>query len=190
MPEPSQERGIKMASLPEALDAALRARYMPTELKRPVTHRQGLTARLNAIERQFPTKKAMAAALGVGPQALRRWRAGTQKPSTATQRKIERTYNRLVTLPKMRARLKSLPAPNSVTVSAEINWNGYKNRQAHRSTTLGHMRGVMVRVIRAWAGAGPQAAAQAFEQGAAAVHNTPSIKFEGDDVDVSIPWES
>src|SRR4051812_46128687 len=177
-----------MTNLPDALDAALRARYMPTEIRRPITHRQGLTARLNAIQKQFPTQKALAAAIGIGPQALRRYRAGTQKPSAATLRKIEGAHNRLVTLPKTRKRLASLPAPNSVTVTAVINWNGYKNRQEHRSTTLGGMRGVMARVIKAWAAAGPDAAAQVFERGAAAVHNTPSVKFEGDDVDVSIPW--
>lgn len=179
-----------MAQLSEALDDALRARYMPRGLRRPVSHRQGLNAHLNALQKQFPTQKALAAALGVGPQAIRRWRAGTQKPSAAAQRKIEAAYVRQITLPEMRKRIKNMPVPNSVTVSAVINWNGYKNRQEHRSTTLGGMRGVMARVIRAWAAAGPQAAADVFERGAAAVHKTPSVKFEGDDVDVSIPWEA
>jgi transcriptional regulator with XRE-family HTH domain len=179
-----------VGDLSEALDAALRARYTPRGLRRPVSHRQGLNAHLNALQKQFPTQKALAAALGVGPQAIRRWRAGTQKPSAATQRKIEAAYVRSVTQPEVRRRLKNLPPPNSVTVTAIINWNGYKNRQEHRSTTLGGMRGVMARVIRAWATAGPQAAADTFERGAAAVHNTPSVKFEGDDVDVSIPWEA
>lgn len=162
---------------------------MGGEIRRPITHRQGLTARLNAIQKQFPTQKAMAAALGVSPRTLQRWRDGTRKPDAKSQRKIEGAHNRLVSLPRMRRRLKSLPPPNSVTVSAVINWNGYKNRQEQRSTTLGGMRGVMARVIRAWAAAGPQAAARVFEKGAAQVHNTPSVKFEGDDVDVSIPWE-
>lgn len=181
-----------MANLAEALDDVLRDRYMGGEIKRPITHRQGLTARLNALQKQYPTQKAMAAALGVGPQAIRRWRAGTQKPGLAARRKIEGTLNRLVTLPRMRARLKSLPPPNSVTVTAIVNWNGYKNRTADgaRSVTLGGMRSVMAKVIRAWATAGPEAAAVVFERGAAAVHNTPSIVFEGDDVDVSIPWET
>lgn len=177
-------------NLAEALDDVLRARYMGGELKRPVTHRQGLTARLNAIQRQFPTQKAMAAALGVSPRTLQRWRDGSRKPNGPSLRKVEGTHNRLVTLPRMRARLKSLPPPNSVTVTAIVNWNGYKNRQERRSTTLGGMRTVMTKVIRVWATAGPDAAADTFERGAAALHNTPSIKFEGDDVIVTIPWET
>ena len=179
-----------MAQLSEALDATLRARYMPRGLRSPITQQRGLNARLNALQKQFPTQRALAAALGVGPQAIRRWRAGTQKPSAAAQRKIEGAYNRNITLPAMRKRLKNLPPPNSVTVSATVNWNGYKNRVEHRSVTFGGMRGVMVRVIRAWVAAGPQAAADAFERGAAAVEKVPSIKFEGDDVDVFIPWEA
>jgi hypothetical protein len=178
-----------MADLSEALDGLLRDRYMGREIRRPITHRQGLTARLNALGKQFPTKKAMAAALGIPERTLRDIRSGRTGGSKANLRKIEGAHNRLVTLPRMRKLLKTLPPPNSVTVTAEINWNGYKNRQEHRSTTLGGMRAVMAKVIRAWATAGPQAAAQTFEAGAAQVHNTPSIKFEGDDVDISIPWE-
>lgn len=187
-----------MADLSEALDAALRDRYMGGEIRSPATSRRGLTARLNALERQFTQKgdrkgaatKRVAAALGVSPRTIQRWRTGDRKPNGPSVRKVEGLHNRLVSLPRMRRRLKSLPPPNSVTVTAVINWNGYKNRQEHRTTTLGGMRGVMARVIRAWAGAGPEAAAQVFERGAAQVHNTPSVKFEGDDVDVSIPWES
>lgn len=178
-----------MANLPEALDATLRARYMGSEIKRPVTHRQGLKARLNALQRQFPTQKAMAAHLGVTPRTVQRWRSGESKPTGPAQRKIEGAMTRLITLPRVRARLKSLLPPNSITVTAVVVWNGYKNRQAQRSTTLGGMRGVMEKVIKAWATAGPQAAAQVFERGAAVTNNTPKIQFEGDDVDVSIPWE-
>lgn len=178
-----------MGSLPEALDAALRARYMGAEIRRPISHRQGLTARLNGIQKQFPTQKAMAAALGVSPRTLQRWRDGSRRPDTKSQRKIEGAHNRLVALPRLRKRLGALPPPNSVAVTAVINWNGYKNRQEHRSTTLGGMRGVMANVIKAWSAAGPEAAAQVFERGAAAVHNTPSVKFEGEDVSVDFPWE-
>jgi hypothetical protein len=184
-----------MAKLPEALDATLRARYMGGEIRRPITHKQGLTARMNALERHFTQKgdrrgaatKRVAAYLGITPRTWQRWRDGSRK---ANLPKVEGAVNRLITLPRMRARLKSLPPPNSVTVDAVVIWNGYKNRTEQRSVTLGSMRPVMARVIRVWATAGPQAAAQLFERGAAAEHNVPSIVFGGDDVTVSIPWES
>jgi DNA-binding transcriptional regulator YdaS (Cro superfamily) len=187
-----------MANIIEALDAALRARYMPRAIRSAITTTRGLNARLNALQKQFPTQKALAAHLGIGPQAIRRWKAGTQKPSAATLRKIEGAHNRLVSLPEMRRRLKALPPPNSVVVAAQVNWNGYKNqaRDGQRSVTLGGMKGVMVRTIRAWATAGPEAAADVFQRGTATVHNIPNsddapgIQFEGDDVTVSIPWEN
>lgn len=185
-----------MPALPEALDAALRARYMPGEIRSPVQSRRGLTARLNALEKHYPTKRALAAALGVSDRTLRKWRSGETKVSPKNLRKIEGLHHRQVALPRMRRRLKALPPPNSVQVTAEVNWNGYKNRQAHRTVTLGGMRGVMAHVIRTWAAAGPEAAASVFERGTATVHNVPNsdeapgIQFEGDDVTVSIPWES
>ena len=40
-----------MADLPEALDAALRARYRVSEVKTPVTQRRGLLARMNQLEK-------------------------------------------------------------------------------------------------------------------------------------------
>lgn len=181
--------------LPEALDAALRGRYMGAELKRPITHRQGFTARLNQLQKLFPTQKALAAAIGVGPQAIRRWRAGTQAVSAANLRKVERAHNRYVALPRLRKNINNTPLPNSVAVSAEVTWNGYQNRQAQRTVTLGGMRAVMAKTIRVWATAGPEAAADVFQRGAATVHNVPNsddapgIQFEGDDVHVSFPWE-
>lgn len=169
---------------------------MPREIKRPITHRQGLTARLNALERLFPTKRAMAKALGIPERTLRDIRSGRTRGSAANLRKIEGAHNRLITLPKTRANLKNKTVPNSVKVTGIINWNGYKNRakNGHRSTTLGGMAGVMRNVIRIWAAAGPEAAADAFQRGAAEVENLPNtedepgLQVEGDDVDISFPW--
>lgn len=176
---------------------------MPREIRSSVDTRRGLTARLNALERAFTQQgdrkgaatKRVAAALGVTPRTLQRWRTGDRKPNAASLRKITGAHNRLVTLPRTRARLKNLPPPNSVNVAAAINWNGYKNRTEYRHTTLGGMRGVMARVIRVWASAGPEAAADALQRGAATVHNVPNsddapgIRFEGDGVEITFPWE-
>lgn len=183
-------------NLSQALDAALRARYMPREIKRPITHRQGLTARLNALERLFPTKQAMAKAIGIPERTLRDIRSGRTKGSKTNLRKIEAAQLRLVTLPKLRTNLANKTIPNSVTVKAVIVWNGYKNaaRGGHRSTTLGGMQGVMRRVIRLWEAAGPDVAADAFQRGAAYVERLPNapdepgFKAEGDDVTITFPW--
>ena len=142
-----------MADLPKALDSALRARYAGGEIRSPVTSARGFTARLNALERHFTHKgdrkgaatKRVAAALGVTPRTLQRWRDGSRKPTSTSLRKVEGAHNRLISLPRMRRRLKALPPPNSVTVSGSVNWNGYKNRTEHRAVTLGGMRGVMAR---------------------------------------------
>lgn len=182
-------------NLPEALDAALTARYMTGEVKRPVTHRQGLMARLNQLQKLYPSKQAMAKAVGIPERTLRDWRSGKTKPSAANARKLEGAHHRLIALPRLRKRINGKPIPNSVTVTADVDWNGYKNRQSHRTVTLGAMRPVMARTIRAWATAGPQAAARVFQQGAATINNLPNsadrpgIQFEGDDVRLTFPWE-
>lgn len=184
-------------NLAEALDAALRDRYPVPQVRRPATHRQGLTARLNALEKLHARQgdrpgaagRRAAKAIGIAPDTWTRWKNGQRKPSAASLRKIEGAYARNVVLPKMRTRVNNLPVPNSVTVTAVINWNGYKNRQQHRSTTLGNMRTVMVHVIRAWANLGPDAAADAFERGAAENESVSYIKFEGDDVEVRFPYD-
>jgi hypothetical protein len=174
---------------------------MPREIKSPITTQRGLNARMNALDRYFTHKgdrkgqstTRMAAALGVSPVTLRRWKKGTQAPNL---RKIEGLHNRLITLPKTRANLKNKTVPNSVKVTGIIVWNGYKNqaKNGHRSTTLGGMQGVMRRVIRLWASAGPDVAADVFQRGAADVENLPNtdddpgFQVEGDDVDISFPW--
>lgn len=188
-------------NLAKALDAALRARYMPREVKSPITTPRGLKARMNALEAHFTRKgdrkgaatKRVAAALGITPRTWQRWRDGTRPPNLL---KIAGAHNRLITLPKTRANLKNKPVPHSVKVTGIIRWNGYTNqaKNGHRSTTLGGMQGVMTRVIRVWAAAGPEAAADAFQRGAADVERLPNteaepgFQVEGEDCDISFPW--
>ena len=87
--------------------------------------------------------------------------------------------------------MNSQAAPNRVKITAEIKWSDSPrkmyNRTRYRTTTLEGMAGVMVAVIRAWATAGPEAAADALERGAAAVYRTDEIRFEGDNVTVEFP---
>lgn len=188
-----------MPELPEALDAALRARYPLHEPKRPATHRQGLTARMNHLEKLFQAPgqrkgtdaRRAAEAAGIPARTWQKWRKGDSAPSARNLRKLEAAYARLVTAPAFRRRVNSGRPPNRVRVTAEIKWTDSPrknyNRTRHRTTTLEGMAGVMVSVIRAWATAGPEAAADALETGTAAVYRADDIRFEGDRVEIEFP---
>jgi transcriptional regulator with XRE-family HTH domain len=184
-------------NLPEALDAALKDRYGVTVVKTPVTQRRGLTARMNQLEKHFARpgdRKGSAArraakAAGLSPDAFARWKGGQRKPAAASLAKLEAAFKRIIVTPKMRSRAAKAGVPNTVRVSAIINWNGYKNRQEQRTVDLGGMRGVMTDVIRAWHRHGPEDAAERFEEGAATQHSTGFIKFEGDQVQIEFPFD-
>lgn len=188
-----------MADLAEALDEALTARYPIPEVKTPVTQRRGLMARMNQLEKQFQQPgdrkgaagRRAAKAAGIAPDTWTRWKNNQRKPGAASLRKLEGAYARYIQAPKLKARVNGQGAPNLVRVTATIKWSSSPkknyNKQAHRSTTLEGMRGVMVGVIRAWATAGPEAAADALERGAASVYRSDEIKFEGDHVEVEFP---
>lgn len=188
-----------MADLPAALDAALRGRYRVQEVKSPASTRRGLSARMNQLEKTFTRKgeragtgtRRAAAAAGVSPRTWQRWRAGTQTPGPKLLAKLESAYARLVTLPAFRRSVNTGRPPNRVKVTAEIMWTTSPrkayNKTKHRSTTLEGMSGVMVSVIRAWATAGPEAAADALERGTATVYGANEIRFEGDHVEIEFP---
>lgn len=184
-----------MAELSEALDDALTARYGVTVVKTPVTQRRGLTARMNALEKLFVggrkgTERTRAAeAAGISPRTWRKWRAGTQPPSPRLLRKLEDAFKRLVVTPKMRRKLKAQGVPNTVRITAVINWNGYYNRIPKRTTDLGGMRTVMSNVIRTWHREGAEEAAILFEEGVAQVHNVDFVHFEGNEVEIEFPWD-
>lgn len=186
--------------LPAALDRALRARYMPREVRSPITTARGLNARLNQMEkaltrdgdRKGAATRRIAAELGVTPRTIQRWRTGERTPNGPSRRRIEAQHNRLVTLPQTRKRLRNLPPPNEVHVSARVIWAGYENRTPYRTVKLHGMRTVMARTIRVWASAGPEAAADAFQRGTATVHNVANTPDEAgvlfkDDVTIDFP---
>lgn len=188
-----------MADLAEALDEALRDRYPMPGVKRPATHRQGLLARLGQLEKAFTRKgdrpgaagRRAARAAGIAPDTWTRWRSGQRKPSAASLRKLEGAYVRHVQLPAFRRRVNGQTPPARVRVRAYIRWSSSPrkmyNRTPLRTTTLEGMRGAMVGVIRAWATAGPEAAAEAFERAAAEVYRSDEIRFEGDEVEIEFP---
>lgn len=194
-----------MADLTAALDAALSARYKVAEVKTPATQRRGLLARMNHLEarhRRAGDKPGQAAAraaesAGVSPRTWRLWRQGARPPAPVSLRKLEGAYNRQITLPAFRRALKSKKVPAKVNVTATIRWTDSDkkkyNATKHRTVKFTSMRPVMAGVIRAWAGAGPRAAAEAFERLTSEHHRVPpedggpGIRFEGNDVTVTFP---
>lgn len=188
-----------MADLAEALDEALRDRYPMPSIKRPPTHRQGLLARLNQVEKTFQREgdrpgaagRRAAKAAGIAPDTWTRWKNNQRKPGAASLRKIEEAYARYVQMPSFRRKVNRTPAPNRVRIRAVIKWSSSPrkmyNKVRERTTTLEGMRAVMRKVIRAWATAGPEAAADALEAGAASVYRSDEIRFEGDNVEVTFP---
>lgn len=194
-----------MPDLAAALDAALRARYRISEVRTPVTQRRGLLARMNQLEKLFrrpgdtpvQTRRRAAEAAGIPDRTWRDWRAGTHPPSPASRRRLERAYNREVTLPAFRRAIKAQGIPRRVRVTATIKWTDSprKNYNAtpYRATTLTGMGPAMAATIKAWVGAGPEAAADAFQRGVSAAYKAPDdgdkpgIEFQGDDVKVEFP---
>ena len=193
-----------MADLAAALDAALRARYKVAEVRTPATQRRGLLARMKRLEKlhtrkgdkpgQAATRAAESA--GIPARTWRDWRKGTHPPSARSQRRLERAYVEQITLPAYLKSAKEKGAPNKVNVTAEVWWtdSDKKNNGAHRRVKLTGMEAVMEAVIRAWIAAGPEAAADVFERGCAAVYRvpqnedgTPGIQFQGNRVEIEFP---
>lgn len=186
-----------MAELAEALDDALRARYRVTEVRTPVTQRRGLLARMNQLEKLHArpgdtptqTRKRAAEAAGIPDRTWRDWRNGTHPPSARNTRKLEGAYNRQITLPAFRRALRTKKVPGKVNVTAVYQWSGSTTNQSDKNRTvkMRGMRSVMAETIRAWAAAGPQAGAEAFERGAAQVYGADSIEMKGDEVVITFP---
>jgi len=197
-----------VADLAGALDAALRARYRVSEVKTPITQRRGLLARMNQLEKLHQRKgdrpgaagRRAAESAGIPPDQWTRWKKGQRTPSARSQRRLERAYVEQITLPAYRKSTQGKGAPSKVTVTAQIWWtdSDKKNNGKQRTVKLTGMKAAMRAVIRAWIAAGPEAAANALERGAAAVYRvpdnvdsdgnrTPGIQFKGDEVEIEFP---
>lgn len=84
-----------MSDFPTALYNALSAWYPVAGIgiRRPVTHRQGFTARVNALERAHGGRRGAAAAAGVSYNTWRQWFGkGARNPSAASLAKLDRAY--------------------------------------------------------------------------------------------------
>lgn len=167
-----------MTTTHQAIVAAMdadRARYTapPLEgIKRPISQRQGLTARLRAIETATGGEKAAAAAVGVTARTWRGWKNNPlSRPAARSLAGIERAYQDDLRArsedPVRQRRYAMAKAKNTnVSIRAEMQWDGYyngqeeqvaadhpeapdpENRKAHRRVDFGRLD--ISSVVRAW----------------------------------------
>ena len=127
-----------MAEFPAALRAALDAYYGAArgvrDISRPIEHRQGLTARLNAIEKAYGGRKGAAAAIGTVPDTVTRWQNNQRQPSKGHRDAIEKVYEAL----RKANLVKSKGAPAGFTVHAIVVCDpaGARYKNAHNSGPL------------------------------------------------------
>ncbi len=131
-----------MTTTHQAIVAALQAKYTAPPLepvKRPIGHRQGLTARLHAIEAGAGGEKQAAAAAGVTPRTWRGWKRNpASRLSARSMAGVEQAYDtdlrRRSDDPVRQLRYALAKARSAtVTITAEMQWDGYYNGQAERA---------------------------------------------------------
>lgn len=188
-----------MPELPEALGAALTARYRWGEPKRPITHGQGRTARMNRLEKALGGAAQAAAAAGIPRSTwghMRRGRAAAPK----TLGKLEAAFTRLVMRPAMAAAIakKGIPKVWAVTAVVVCDPRGtrYINRKVDgpngprgggaeegwRTFRAEDIDGQAV--VNAWLHSGDEGAAAALERAVADQYGE-EFGFEGDHVEVA-----
>lgn len=172
----------------EALDAALSDWYRVAEVKRPATHRQGLTARMRALEKLHGGNGPRAAAsAGIAQRTWRDWKAGTHKPSAKGLRKVEGAYARQVIRPQALKVLANRKPPSAVYITADVvvdpKKRRYKNSTPHR--TFRAEKITAGPVVQAWMNHGAEAAGQALEQAIQQQYGQP-FAFEGDSVTLEL----
>lgn len=129
-----------MASTHQAIVQAMqRLDWTAPPLKpiaRPISHRQGLTARMHALETSHGGVKAAAQAAGVTP---RTWRGWATNPRARLSRKsaqgLEQAYQDDLderSADPLRQRRYALGKAKDaqIKITAEIQWDGYYNGQA------------------------------------------------------------
>lgn len=187
--------------LPEALDAALAARYHVREVKRPATHRGGLKARMGQLEKLHGGHAGPAAAsAGIPVRTWRDWKNGTHPPSSRGIRRLEGAYARQVIAPQV-AKLVTRSPVHRFDITATVAAlgpartdgkprsryvNGSTPQQAHRTFRADQVTGTQAqRVVNAWMMHGPEAAAQLLVAVIADAYQQ-QFEFEGDHVSVEI----
>lgn len=161
-----------MAEFADELDYELARRYRFPGVKRPVTHRQGLTARMNALQKAHGgSAPAAAASAGIPARTWRDWRSGTHPPSARGQRRIEGAYARQIIAPAI-TRLVTAGSRDVTdihvfaTVVVDPDTPGRKGAKYTNATPERWFRAEGIKameVIHTWLHHGAEAAAQKYE---------------------------
>lgn len=170
-----------------ALDLALRAWYPAGGIKRPVSHRQGFTARVNALEKAYGSRKAAAAAAGIGPSTWRAWFGPKPRAaSAASLARLDAAYDQL----RRDYVVKRNGVPRVMTVTAVVVADPRKSRyvnrrKPHRSFKADQLgQSGIAPIVSAWqAGQSKEAVAHIAGVAIAAAYGT-QFAFEGDNVTV------
>lgn len=176
-------------NFPEALGAALSARFHVPEIRSPATQKRGLDARMNALVKVHGGDyKRAAASAGIPERTWRDWRNGTHPPGAKSLRRLEGAYARQIIRPaatRMLANAKK--AVKSIHVRATVVVDPAGRRYVN-STPDREFRAEKIpaeRVVTAWMSHGPEAAAQQYEA-LVAVQYGQQFGFEGDNVSVEL----
>lgn len=177
-----------MPDFPTALNDALRGWYPPPGgIRSPVSSHRGQAARMAALERSYGSKKAAAAAAGIGASTWRAWTThGTshRPPSAASQRKLDDAYRSLLRAVQVRR----TPRPTTMNIYALVvadpNGSRYVNRTPERMFKA--EKGGVGPAVDAWLrGDSPDQVAAAALDGIAAAYGT-RFAFEGENVYVDL----
>lgn len=181
-----------MTDFPTALDAALTEHYRVQGVRSPVDSKRGLTARLNALEKAYGTKRAAAAAIGVHKDNYTKWTTKGQQPSSASLRKVDAAYQSLLRAKKAKYAQRAtggLAAPRTMHVRADVACVGpleryYNKGAAYRTFRADRTDLNFADMTTAWAAGRPpgEVADRALE----AIENSYGYRFEFDGNNVHV----
>lgn len=178
-------------NLGEALQAEMDRKWGTYgEVASPANSTRGRIARMNRLERAHGGPAGAAAAVGVSRGTWVRWgrtSGRVQHPSAKNLGKLEGAYRDALAPARIRAATRGLGI-TSPTVSATVRWNGYYNKQAHRSVHLDRAANY-AGLVAPWLAGNQAEMAHVFELVASDRFglrdgDEAHLRFEGDDVTV------
>lgn len=195
-----------MAELAQALGDALNARYTwKGGVKRPVTHRQGLTARMNRIQKKVGGgPRAAAQAAGIPYSTWTHLASGRRTPSAKSVARLEGAFIRIVAAPARAAVVGRKGYPSKLSVQAVVVIDPEGSRYINGHTSPGPSKaqvygihkapewrifraeGIDIRpIVDAWLASGNAWAENALLEQVEDAYHDP-IGFEGNHVRVTL----
>jgi hypothetical protein len=149
---------------------------------------RGRLARMKALEQAHGGPREAAAAVGVQYRTWKLWGSRLARPTARSIGKLKDSVGAVYRAIGLRRALRRMPQP---TMSAVINWDGYRVRwgtpPGYRTTTLDRMDGLhMVKLWGPWMAGDTGRLAGLFEASVAKEYGNP-VNFEGDNVKVE--WQ-